>query len=202
MPLGRARGSLEQLHTICRWLDHCYGDPDAADPPPFDFAQVPPAPAAVVQRARAELERTQTEFDDARRALAEEREHNAALQQELEALRAEAAAAKTANATVNAELGIPDPTLATEAETRRDLIDLHLREAGWALADPRDREWPVTGIPSPSGARQGRLRAVGRRRQAARRGRSQAHDEERERGTPPGGDLRRRARSATSGSGR
>jgi type I restriction enzyme R subunit len=112
---------------------------------------VPPAPAAIVQRARAELERTQSEFDDARRALAEEREHNAALKQELDALRAEAAASKTANAAVNAELGIPDPTFATEAETRRDLIDLHLREAGWSLGHTRDREWPVSGIPSPSG---------------------------------------------------
>ncbi|WP_203581617.1 DEAD/DEAH box helicase family protein [Microbacterium hibisci] len=152
MPLGRARGSLEQLHTICRWLDHCYGDPDAAEPAPFDFALVPPAPAAVVQRARAELERTQAEFDDARRALAEEREANSALKKELETLRAEAAAAKTANAAAHAEHGIPDPTLATEAETRRDLIDLHLREAGWNLADARDREWAVSGIPSPSGA--------------------------------------------------
>lgn len=151
MPVGRARGSLEQLHTICRWLDHCYGDPDAAAPPPFDFARVPPAPAAVIQRARAELERTQHEFDDARRALAEERERNAALKQELEALHSAAAAAKATNATFHAEHGIPDPTLATEAETRRDLIDLHLREAGWDLANPRDREWPVNSIPSPSG---------------------------------------------------
>jgi len=151
MPLGRARGSLEQLHTICRWLDHCYGDPDAEDPPPFDFARVPPAPAAIVQHARAELERTQAEFDGARRALAEERENSAALKAENEALREAAAAAKTANATANATHDIPDPTLATEAETRRDLIDLHLREAGWELADARDREWPVTGIPSPSG---------------------------------------------------
>jgi len=152
LPIGRARGSLEQLHTICRWLDHCYGDPDAADPPPFDFARVPPAPGAVIQRARSELERAQQEFDDARRALAEERERNAALTEELAALHAAASAAKTANATANAEHGIPDPTLATEAETRRDLIDLHLHEAGWRLADPRDREWPVSGIPSPSGS--------------------------------------------------
>lgn len=151
MALGRARGALEQLHTICRWLDHCYGDPDAADAPPFDFAQVPPAPATIVQRARAELERTQREFDEARRALAEERAQNAALKQELEALHAAASAAKSANAAANAALDIPDPTLATEAETRRDLIDLSLHEAGWELADTRDREWPVTGIPSPSG---------------------------------------------------
>ncbi len=151
LPLPRARGALEQLHTICRWLDHCYGDPDAAPPPPFDFARVPPAPAAVAMRARAELEKAQAEFDDARRALAEERERNAALQQELEAIHTAAATAKAANAAANVELDIPDPTLATEAETRRDLIDLQLNEAGWMRADARDREWPVSGIPSPSG---------------------------------------------------
>jgi len=151
VPIDRARGSLEQLHTICRWLDHCYGDPDGVDAPPFDFAKVPPAPAAVIQRTRTELERTQAEFDEARRSLAAEQERNAALQAELDALHAAAAAAKQANETANAERGIPDPTLATEAETRRDLIDLYLREAGWALTDSRDQEWPVTGIPSPSG---------------------------------------------------
>jgi type I restriction enzyme R subunit len=151
MPLDRARSSLEQLHIICRWLDYGYGDPDAAGSPPFDFALVPPAPAAIIQETRAELERAQAEFDQARRALAEEVERNAALQQEVASLRAAAGAAKTANEAANAEHGIPDPTLATEAETRRDLIDLHLLDAGWALAGARDREWPVTGIPSSSG---------------------------------------------------
>ncbi|MCR2784145.1 MULTISPECIES: DEAD/DEAH box helicase family protein [unclassified Microbacterium] len=151
MPLGRARGSLEQLHPICRWLDHCYGDAGAGTPAPFDFALVPPAPATVIRQTRADLERAQVEFEDARRALAEERERNGALKHELQELREAAEAAKAENARANAELGIPDPTLATEAETRRDLIDLHPNEAGWALTDPRAREWPVQGIPSPSG---------------------------------------------------
>ncbi|WP_238592358.1 DEAD/DEAH box helicase family protein [Microbacterium sp. CSI-V] len=151
MRLGRARGSLEQLHTICRWLDHGYGDPDAAGAPPFDFARVPPAPAAVIQHTRAELERAQEDFDQARRALAEERERSAALQEELARLQAEVAATKAANDIVNAARGIPDPTVATEAETRRDLIDLQLAEAGWLLTHARDREWPVTGIPTASG---------------------------------------------------
>jgi type I restriction enzyme, R subunit len=151
MPLPRARGSLEQLHTICRWLDHCYGDPDGQDAPPFDFAQVPPAPATAMKQARAALERMQAEFDDARRALAAEQASNAALKEELDALRAAAEAAKQANARINDERGIPDPTLATETATRRDLIDLQLREAGWTLSEPRDQEWPVSGIPTPSG---------------------------------------------------
>ena len=38
-----------------------------------------------------------------------------------------------------------------EAETRDLFIDLLLGEAGWALAEARDREYPVAGMPSASG---------------------------------------------------
>lgn len=151
LPLGRARGALEQLHIICRWLDHCYGDPAGVEPPAFDFALVPPAPALVLRRARADLEKMQAEFDAARAELEKARDDNAAIQAELTRLRDDAAAAKQANAAANAARSIPDPTLATEADTRRELIDLQLREAGWLLDQTRDREWPVTGIPTPSG---------------------------------------------------
>lgn len=151
LTLGRARSALESLHTICRWLDHCYGDPDSPAPGAFDFDLVPPAPGLVIRRAREELARMQEEFDDTRRRLAEEQDRNAAAQAELAALRAEIAAVKAANAAAHESRGIPDPTIATEAETRRGLIDVLLAEAGWALDDPRDREWPVSGIPSPSG---------------------------------------------------
>ncbi len=38
-----------------------------------------------------------------------------------------------------------------EAATRDAFIDVLLAEAGWSLADERDREYPVTGMPSPTG---------------------------------------------------
>jgi type I site-specific restriction endonuclease len=38
-----------------------------------------------------------------------------------------------------------------EAETRDYFIDLLLKEAGWALDKPQDREYPVTGMPNEKG---------------------------------------------------
>lgn len=38
-----------------------------------------------------------------------------------------------------------------EATTRRRIIDLDLQRAGWALDQPRDREYEVTGMPSQQG---------------------------------------------------
>ena len=39
----------------------------------------------------------------------------------------------------------------SEAETRLYKIDALLAEAGWSLADTRDREYEVHGMPSDSG---------------------------------------------------
>lgn len=46
---------------------------------------------------------------------------------------------------------MPDNHNYSEAETRDFFIDLMLREAGWLLANPEDREYPVTGMPNDSG---------------------------------------------------
>ena len=51
----------------------------------------------------------------------------------------------------NLQAKVETQTHATEAQTREQLIDLLLHEAGWPLDEARDREWPVAGIPSPSG---------------------------------------------------
>ncbi len=64
------------------------------------------------------------------------------LDAELLRLRAEVAAAKQANAAT------PDTHDYSEAETRDFFIDLLLREAGWALDQPRDREYEVAGMPN------------------------------------------------------
>jgi type I restriction enzyme, R subunit len=46
---------------------------------------------------------------------------------------------------------IPDDHDYSEAETRDYFIDLLLREAGWPLDRPEDREYPVTGMPNEKG---------------------------------------------------
>ncbi len=69
----------------------------------------------------------------------------AALDEELQRLRVEVAAAKAAN------VAQPDTHDYSEAQTRDYFIDLLLKEAGWPLDQMRDREFPVTGMPNESG---------------------------------------------------
>ena len=44
----------------------------------------------------------------------------------------------------------PDTHDYSEAETRDYCIDLLLKEAGWALDQPQDREFAVSGMPNQS----------------------------------------------------
>ncbi|MHC5729068.1 MAG: DEAD/DEAH box helicase family protein, partial [Nostoc sp.] len=68
-----------------------------------------------------------------------------ALDEELKRLRAEIAKAKKASTSQ------PDTHDYSEAQTRDIFIDLLLKEAGWMLDQPRDREFAVTGMPNASG---------------------------------------------------
>lgn len=69
-------------------------------------------------------------------------EQRTALEEEIKRLQAEVAAAKQANQAA------PDTHNYNEAETRDAFIDLLLSEAGWPLDQPRDREYPVKGMPN------------------------------------------------------
>lgn len=113
----------------------------------FDRQVIPTVRRQAEQRAltqqrmaEAEAERT-AEFE---RIAAEHQARVDALDAEVEQLRAQLAEAQAAKA-------LPDTHDYNEAETRDYFIDLLLGEAGWALADSRDREYPVTGLPTPSG---------------------------------------------------
>jgi len=64
---------------------------------------------------------------------------------ELEALRQEIAKAKAENAQA------PTTHDYSEAETRRYLIDLLLKEAGWPLDQTKDQEFEVQGMPNAEG---------------------------------------------------
>lgn len=64
---------------------------------------------------------------------------------ELTELRSEVAKAKAANE------ARPDTHDYSEAETRDAFIDLLLKEAGWPLHKPEDREYRVTGMPPDGG---------------------------------------------------
>ena len=79
------------------------------------------------------------------KALSDAAATNAALNAELERVRAEIAEARKAAAQA------PDTHDYSEAETRDQFIDLLLHEAGWFLDDPRDREFEVDGMPNTQG---------------------------------------------------
>lgn len=92
--------------------------------------------------AQEQLAKLALELAARDKALAQERQKSEALDAELASLRAEVAAAKPLNAAV------ADTHDYNEAQTRDLFIDVLLKEAGWPLADPRDREFEVAGMPN------------------------------------------------------
>ena len=97
-------------------------------------------------------------------------------------------------------LAQPDAHDYSEARKTRDhFIDLLLREAGWTLASPQDREYEVSGMPNAEGKGFRRLRPLGRRWQAACLGGSQAHQAGPAGRTAAGEALRRLSGVADSG---
>ena len=78
------------------------------------------------------------------KALAEKDELAAAKDAEIAALREQIKAAQATNQSV-------DDRDYSEAQTRDLFIDVLLAEAGWPLSEQRDREFPVTGMPTADG---------------------------------------------------
>jgi len=134
-----------ELFQFTYWLAHRYarGARPAAELI-FNDALLPktsPIPPQT-QKKLEELANSLTEKDD---KLSDILKKNAALDEEILRLRAEVSAAKAANDAA------PDTHDYNEAETRDAFIDLLLKEAGWALDQPRDREFPLTGMPNNTG---------------------------------------------------
>ncbi len=98
---------------------------------------------------RQELERLEKQLaEQNEKALKQQQEKEAQdekLHAELQALREQLAEVRAA-----AEQE-PDTHDYSEAETRHYLIDVELKRAGWPLAQQRDREYEVTGMPNAKG---------------------------------------------------
>ena len=138
---------LKELHHVLYWLVRTYTrlGPGVVAKVVFDPNLVPPAQSDVPQIDRKRLAELEKELEKQARKLAEREAQLATLDVELVELRAELAAARAANETK------PDPHDYSEADTRTLLIDLELKRAGWALDQPRDREYEVTGMPNKQG---------------------------------------------------
>ncbi|MGN6607785.1 MAG: DEAD/DEAH box helicase family protein [Jatrophihabitans sp.] len=141
--------TLGQLWQVLFWLARHYSRDPAnipADGTAFDATAVPkPVSAQVRAQRQAELVEQQRRFEQVDAEAARLRDANVSLEAELEALRAEVAAAKAVND------ARPDEHDYNEAETRDLFIDLLLKEAGWALDRREDREFEVTGMPNNQG---------------------------------------------------
>lgn len=152
VPEKAATDSLKQLFDFSYWLVRTYTRGTKPDPSStFSVASLPKAVHVEVSTLN-KLQALAKEREDATKALAEEQaarlkgdEDLAALDKKNKQLQAEIEAIKAENAKVK------DTHDYSEAETRDIWIDRLLAEAGWPLNQPRDREFPVKGMPNQAG---------------------------------------------------
>ncbi len=143
------------LFGFCLWFAFTYGRASKPDPSQrfnphllLDAGEAERASLRQRQELEQRLERESAELATAQQRLAESTRSAEELHTELANLRAEVAAAKKQAA----ETVPPDAFDWSEAETRKFKIDALLAEAGWTdLAEGRDTEYEVHGMPSESG---------------------------------------------------
>jgi type I restriction enzyme, R subunit len=131
---------VKELHHLCHWLVRTYA-PTASQGESWSDTQIPKAPATGEVVPRKELEALEQQLAKQNEAMLKRQQERDAIDAELQTLRAQLAAVR---ATAQQQ---PDAHDYSEAETRRYLIDVDLQRAGWLLDQPRDREYPVTGMP-------------------------------------------------------
>jgi type I restriction enzyme, R subunit len=140
-----AINAVRELFHFTFWLARTYARKGR---PSSDLVFRPdllPKSSAAPTQTVAQLQTLEQQLAEKDAKLAEMAAGRLALDAELEKLRGEIAEAKRQNAKVR------DTHNYSEAETRDAFIDLLLREAGWPLDKPEDREYPVTGMPNNTG---------------------------------------------------
>lgn len=149
---------LKYSFNFLYWLTRLYA---RRTPPTIVFdediiprGEVADIKAQKIQELQQAHEQARLDAEAAYKAQQKALKHNDELRQQLEEAQAALAARKEVREQELAAVPSP-PALVSEMETRRFLIDLYLREAGWDnLQKPRDIEYPVTNMPlstNPSG---------------------------------------------------
>lgn len=139
-----ATSAVRELFHVLFWMARTYARgerPHAAmvfDPSLLPRTSIPAKTLEQIQSLQEALEAKDRELAEAQSA-------KSALDEELAQIRSQIAEAKKAAA------AIPDDHDYSEAQTRDLFIDLLLREAGWTLDQPRDREYQVEGMPNNQG---------------------------------------------------
>ena len=142
VPESDALAAVRELFHVAYWLARTYGRVTRPSPGLAFNADALPRPAAVARQNAEQLQQLEASLRERDEKLAALLTDKSALDEELKRLRAEVAAAKKAAAAQ------PDTHDYSEAQTRDYFIDLLLKEAGWQLAETRDREFEVSGMPT------------------------------------------------------
>jgi len=147
-----AAATVRELFHVCYWIARTYATGAKPDPAlGFDIARleksltISASTVAQIQKIEGDFKAATKRAQQAEEARKTSDAGRKVLEDELTRLRAEVAKARKANQAV------PDPHDYDEAATRDAFIDLLLNEAGWALSHPRDREFPVKGMPNQTG---------------------------------------------------
>lgn len=139
-----AHSSIQNLFEFSKWMFYTYVDSSVKLPSSFDGTLIPHG------NGSAETQSTVKALELNIEAIKSEAEKNINLKEaELEQLREEIARIKTQNQNISTEPFTLNPS--TEAETRRVLIDVMLREMGWDIDHPDCQEFEVQGMPNHSG---------------------------------------------------
>jgi type I restriction enzyme R subunit len=137
--------AVKELFHVAYWLARTYARGERPAPDlafdPGKLPRTPPLPKPTLEH----LQKLGAELREKDEKLAAVLAGKAALDEELQRLRAEIAKAKQASAAQ------PDTHDYSEKETRDFFIDLLLKEAGWPLDQERDREFEVQGMPNAPG---------------------------------------------------
>ncbi len=137
---------VQELFHFLYWLCRYYS-PDGRTLPAltFDRTLVPQPQTASPDLSLQQLQDLEAQLSQAAemRRIAEARQQQT--EQQLAALQSEIAALKQQNETV------PDTHDYNEADTRRYLIDVLLKEAGWNLDQPKWTEYEIHGMPNATG---------------------------------------------------
>ena len=146
IPPRAALDALRELHHVMVWAAFHHSAQPQAVPLKAVFDPALAKKAAPLTREEvAQLAQKFAQQDEAHaKALAAKDEAVAARDAEIAALREQIKVAQAANTVV-------DNRDYSEAETRDTFIDVLLAEAGWPLAEAKDREYEVTGMPPNNG---------------------------------------------------
>lgn len=136
--------AIRELFHILYWFARTYARGERPHATMVFEPSLLPKASEPVQTV-AQIQTLQEALEAKDKALAEALSKQSSLDDELARARAEVAEAKKAANT------LPDNHDYSEAATRDLFIDLLLKEAGWPLNQPRDREFEVTGMPNNQG---------------------------------------------------